>query len=58
LLNAGDIEGLEADTAPLERGEERLLPFRVLVQDDEVGWGGGGHFDADATLNVMAANPG
>jgi hypothetical protein len=45
LLNGGtgDVERLERDAALAQRGEQRLLPFRVFVQDDEIGLDGG-HF--------------
>ena len=32
-----DVERHERDAAPLERREQRLLPFRMFVNDDEIG---------------------
>src|SRR5205085_8818359 len=38
----GHVEGLETDTAPCQRREQRFLPLGVFVQNDEVESGGHG----------------
>jgi hypothetical protein len=34
--SAGDVEAGEPDAAAFERGEQRLLPLRVFVENDEI----------------------
>jgi hypothetical protein len=34
----GEIERPKRDAATLERRKQRLVPFRVLVKNDERGW--------------------